>query len=80
MLKVPTANSVNAAATTAQIASDTARNLANNALANTGHGPTSTGAPVSTSSETMVPLSAFAIRVFPPATSPNPANETREGG
>ena len=30
--------------TTAQIASDTARNLANNALANTGRGATSTGA------------------------------------
>jgi multidrug efflux pump len=37
-----------------------ARNLANNALANTRHGPTSTGAAVSTSPETMVPLSAFA--------------------
>ena len=31
-----------------------------NALANTGRGPTSTGPPVSTSHETMVPLSAFA--------------------
>jgi multidrug efflux pump len=59
LAKVPAANSTSAATTTAQIASDTARNLANNALANTGHGATSTGAPVSTSSETMVPLSAF---------------------
>jgi multidrug efflux pump len=60
LTKVPAANSANAATTTAQIASDTARNLANNSLANTGHGATSTGAPVSTAHETMVPISAFA--------------------
>jgi multidrug efflux pump len=48
------------ASTAAQIASDTARNQANNSLANTGHGSTSTGAPVSTAAETMVPLSAIA--------------------
>jgi multidrug efflux pump len=47
------------AATAAQIASDTARNLSSNQLANTGHGSASTGAAVSTSAETMVPLSAF---------------------
>jgi multidrug efflux pump len=41
-------------------AGDPARNLANNALANNGHGATSTGAAVSTSQETMVPLSAIA--------------------
>jgi multidrug efflux pump len=41
------------------IASNTARNAANNALANTGHSATSTGSAVSTSLETMVPLSAF---------------------
>ncbi|MBV9825265.1 MAG: efflux RND transporter permease subunit [Alphaproteobacteria bacterium] len=52
--------STSAAATAAQVASDTARNQANNALANTGHGATSTGAAVSTSQETMVPLSAVA--------------------
>ena len=45
--------------TAAQIASDTARNQANNSLANTGHGSTSTGAPVSTAAETMVPLSTI---------------------
>ncbi|MBV8735720.1 MAG: efflux RND transporter permease subunit [Alphaproteobacteria bacterium] len=45
--------------TAAQIASDTARNQANNSLANTGHGSTSTGAPVSTTAEKMVPLSAI---------------------
>ena len=48
--------------TAASIASDAARNQAMNALASTGHSATatSTGAPVSTSIETMVPLSAFA--------------------
>jgi multidrug efflux pump len=60
LAKVPAAKSPSAATTTAQIASDTARNQANNSLANTGHGATSTGAAVSTSHETMVPLSAFA--------------------
>ena len=43
----------------ASIAADTARNLATNALANTGHSATSTGAAVTTSKETMVPLAAF---------------------
>jgi multidrug efflux pump len=42
------------------IASDTARNQANNALANSGRGSTSTGAAVATAAETMVPLSAIA--------------------
>ena len=36
-----------------------ARNAANNALANTGKGSASSGAAVSTSQETMVPLAAF---------------------
>ncbi len=40
-------------------AGNPARNLANNALANSGHGATSTGAAVSTSQETMVPLSTI---------------------
>jgi multidrug efflux pump len=53
-------NRSGAAATTVQIAGDPARNLATNALANNGHGGTSTGAAVSTSQETMVPLSAIA--------------------
>jgi multidrug efflux pump subunit AcrB len=48
------------ASTAAQIAADTARNQATNALANTGHSATSTGAAVSTSHETMIPLSAIA--------------------
>jgi multidrug efflux pump len=49
-----------AAVTAAQIASDTVRNQANNSLANTGRGATSTGAAVSTAAETMVPLSVVA--------------------
>ena len=49
-----------AGAPTSQLAGDSTRNLANNALANTSHGATSTGAAVSTSPETMIPLSAFA--------------------
>ena len=55
-----TASAASSATTAQQIASDTARNQANNALANTGHSTTSTGAAVSTGSETMVPLSAVA--------------------
>jgi multidrug efflux pump len=53
--------------TAATIASDAARNRANNSLANTGRGSTSTGAPVSTFTEKMVPLSAF-TRFGPGAT------------
>ncbi|HEX3535506.1 MAG TPA: efflux RND transporter permease subunit, partial [Stellaceae bacterium] len=49
-----------AAAAASQIAADSARNQANNALANTGRSATSTGAAVSTAQETMVPLSAVA--------------------
>jgi multidrug efflux pump len=48
-----------AAKTAAAIAGDAARNQAINALANTGHGSASSGAAVSTSVESMVPLSAF---------------------
>jgi multidrug efflux pump len=70
--KVPAANSISTATTTAQIASDTARNLANNKLANTGRSATSTGAPVSTARETMVPLSAFAH--FAPGNTPLAVN------
>jgi multidrug efflux pump len=40
-------------------AGDVARNAANNALTNSGRGVTSTGSAVSTTKETMVPLSAF---------------------
>jgi multidrug efflux pump len=44
----------------ASIAADSARNLATNALANTGKGSASAGAAVSTNIETMIPLSAIA--------------------
>ncbi|MGH7095595.1 MAG: efflux RND transporter permease subunit, partial [Stellaceae bacterium] len=54
------AASSSAASAASSIASNGARNAATNALANTGHGATSTGAAVSTSRETMVPLAAVA--------------------
>jgi multidrug efflux pump len=52
--------STGTASTAATIAADSARNLATNSLAVSGHGTASTGAAVTTSLETMVPLSAFA--------------------
>jgi len=55
----PTPVKGSAAAGAAQIAGNAARNAVNNALANTGRSGTSTGSAVSTSKETMVPLSAF---------------------
>ncbi|HWD60016.1 MAG TPA: efflux RND transporter permease subunit [Stellaceae bacterium] len=57
-----TTGASSAASAAATVASDSARNQATNALASTGHSSaaTSTGAPVSTFSETMVPLSAVA--------------------
>jgi multidrug efflux pump len=58
--------------TAASVAADTARNQANNALANSGRGSASTGAAVSTSAETMVPLSAVAH--FGPGTTPLAVN------
>jgi multidrug efflux pump len=60
LAKEPAPHGGSSATTTTQITGDRARNLANNALANTGHGATSTGAAVSTIPETMVPLSAVA--------------------
>ena len=58
--KTASTGASSATSTAAQIAADTARNQATNALANTGHGATSTGAAVSTAHENMVPLSAVA--------------------
>jgi multidrug efflux pump len=49
-----------AASTASTIAADSARNLAINSIAATGHSSASSGASVSTSQETMIPLSAFA--------------------
>jgi multidrug efflux pump len=57
--KPPPTKSGSAAASAVQNAGDVARNAANNALANVGRSATSTGSAVSTSKETMVPLSAF---------------------
>jgi multidrug efflux pump len=44
----------------ASVASDSARNQANNSIANTGRSSASSGAAVTTKSETMVPLGSFA--------------------
>ena len=52
-------NTAALASSAASIASSSARNAATNALANTGKGSASSAAAVSTSKETMVPLSAF---------------------
>ncbi len=52
-------SSSGSATTAASIASSSARNASNNALASTGSSSASSGAAVSTSQETMVPLSAF---------------------
>ena len=49
-----------ATSTAASIAADSARNLATNSLAASGHSSASAGSAVSTSVETMIPLSAFA--------------------
>jgi multidrug efflux pump len=53
------ASTSGSAVTAASIASSSARNASTNALANTGKGSASSGAAVSTSKETMVPLAAF---------------------
>ena len=53
------ASTTSNATTAASIASSSARNASTNALANTGKGSASSGAAVSTSQETMVPLAAF---------------------
>ena len=57
-----------AATAAASIAVDSARNQASNSIANTGRSSASSGAPVSTAPETMVPLSAFS-RYAPGSTS-----------
>jgi multidrug efflux pump len=67
-----TANSSSTAPTAASIAISSARNAATNALANTGKGAASSGAAVSTSQETMVPLSVFSS--FAPGNAPLQVN------
>ena len=49
-----------ASPTAATLAADSARNLATNSLAASGHSAASAGAAVTTTKETMIPLSAFA--------------------
>jgi multidrug efflux pump len=58
--------------TAAEVAADSARNLALNSLAASGHSSASSGAAVSTSQETMVPLSAFSH--FAPGRTPLSVN------
>ena len=58
-VKTATGGASASAVTAASIAGSSARNAATNALANTGKGSASSGAAVSTSKETMVPLAAF---------------------
>src|SRR5262249_3161688 len=62
----------NQSSSTSTVAADAARNLANNSLANVGHGSASTGAAVTTSSERMVPLAAFSH--FGPGSTPLAVN------
>ncbi len=70
----PTASGQSTSA--ASLATDTARNLTNNAIASSGHSSTSTGAAVSTSQETMVPLSAIAS--FGPSNTPLAVNHQNQ--
>ena len=56
---VVSASRTGTSATAAVIAADTARNQAINSIGATGHSSASSGSPVSTSVETMVPLSAM---------------------
>jgi multidrug efflux pump len=65
-------NAATSAATAAAIASSSSRNASTNALANTGKGSASSGAAVSTSTETMVPLAAFTH--YGPGTTPLAVN------
>ena len=51
--------STGSTSTAAAVAADSARNLATNAIAASGHASASTGTAVTTSVETMIPLSAF---------------------
>jgi multidrug efflux pump len=64
--------SQSAATTAAAVAQDAARNLSLNQLAAPGHSAASTGAAVSTSAETMIPLSAFTH--FGPGNTPLAVN------
>jgi len=66
------ASSTTAATSAAAVAADSARNLAMNSLAASGHSSASAGVAVSTSLETMIPLAAFAH--FAPGRTPLSVN------
>ena len=67
-----TAAQSTASATAASVAQSSERNAANNSIANVGKGSASSGAAVSTSAETMVPLAAFAS--YQPGSTPLAVN------
>ena len=67
-----TATAAASAISAASIAGSSARNAATNALANTGKGSASSGAAVSTSQETMIPLVSFTK--FGPGNTPLAVN------
>ncbi|MGO9742336.1 MAG: efflux RND transporter permease subunit [Roseiarcus sp.] len=66
------AASTSSSTTAATIAADSARNLATNSLAASGHSSASAGSAVSTARETMIPFSAFAS--FAPGHTPLSVN------
>ena len=66
------AGGTSATTSAAAIATDAARNLATNSIAQSGKTSTSTGAAVSTAKETMIPLSAIAS--FGPGSTPIAVN------
>jgi multidrug efflux pump len=70
--KTKTTGTSSSGSAASQVAADTARNQATNQLANSGRGSASTGAAVSTSAETMIPLSAIAH--YGPGTTPLAVN------
>jgi multidrug efflux pump len=65
---IASSSTTSASSAAATIAADSARNLAINSIAAAGHSSASAGASVSTSKETMIPLSAFAS--FGPGLTP----------
>jgi len=69
---VASSATTSASSAAATIAADSARNLAINSIAAAGHSSASAGASVSTSKETMIPLSAFAS--FGPGLTPLSVN------
>jgi multidrug efflux pump len=71
-----TVTSAATSSTAAAIATDSARNQAINSIAASGHSSASSGASVSTSQETMIPLAAFAH--YEPGSTPLSVNHQGE--